>query len=97
MKRLGKVLHVSSSGNMVVQADKAPAIGSVVVNEKIEEVGLVYDVIGPTSRPYVVVRPKEDVDAKSYVGRSLYIRTEDKKQAKKAAKSTTKASKQKAP
>lgn len=76
MRRLGKVLHVSASGNMVVQATMAPSIGSRVVDEKIREVGSVYDVIGPVSRPYVVVRPAEGVEAENYVNKLLYIPSE---------------------
>jgi len=73
LKRLGKVLHVSSSGNLVVQANIAPEIGSKVVDEKLKEVGSVYDVIGPVNSPYVTIRPIERSEADKYVGKPLYI------------------------
>jgi len=73
LKRLGKVLHVSSSGNLIVHADIAPEIGSKIVDEKLKEVGSVYDVIGPVDHPYVTVRPVEKSEAEKYVGKTLYI------------------------
>ncbi|MBS7287250.1 MAG: H/ACA RNA-protein complex protein Gar1 [Candidatus Freyarchaeota archaeon] len=100
MKRLGKVLHVSPSGNMIVQASTAPNIGSRVVDEKIREAGFVYDVIGPVSRPYVVVKPAEGVEAENYINKPLYIPREGGKEKRKQRKpqSTAKTSrKMKAP
>ena len=57
MQRLGKVLHVTPSQNVVVKVDNTPKIGSAVVNEKLKVVGKVFDVVGPVSSPYAVVKP----------------------------------------
>ena len=57
MQRLGKVLHVTPSQNIVVKIDKTPKIGSAVVDEKLKVVGKIFDIIGPASSPYVVVKP----------------------------------------
>ena len=57
LQRLGKVLHVTPSQNVVVKADKTPKIGSAVVDENLKIVGKVFDVIGPVPSPYVVVKP----------------------------------------
>ena len=57
LQRLGKVLHVTPSQNVVVKADKTPKIGSAVVDENLKVVGKVFDVIGPVPSPYVVVKP----------------------------------------
>jgi RNA-binding protein len=57
LQRLGKVLHVTPSQNVVVKADKTPKIGSAVVDENLKTVGKVFDVIGPVPSPYVVVKP----------------------------------------
>jgi RNA-binding protein len=57
LQRLGKVLHVTPSQNIVVKTEKLPKLGSTVVNEKLETVGKIFDVIGPTSSPYVIVKP----------------------------------------
>ncbi len=57
MQRLGKVLHVTPSQNVVVKVYNIPKIGSVVVNEKLKVVGKVFDVVGPVSSPYAVMKP----------------------------------------
>jgi RNA-binding protein len=57
LQRLGKVLHVTPSQNIVVKIDKTPKIGSAVVDEKLKVVGKIFDIIGPASSPYVVVKP----------------------------------------
>jgi len=50
------VLHISSSKNAVIKAEKPPRIGDNVVDEKREPVGVVFDIFGPISSPYVSVR-----------------------------------------
>ena len=57
LQRLGRVLNVTPSQNIVVKTDKAPKIGSVVIDENLKIVGKIFDIIGPVSSPYVVVRP----------------------------------------
>ena len=57
MQRLGRVMNVTPSQNLVVKAEKAPKIGSSVVDESLKVVGKVFDVIGPVASPYAVVRP----------------------------------------
>ena len=50
-------MNVTPSQNLVVKAEKAPKIGSSVVDESLKVVGRVFDVIGPVTSPYAVVRP----------------------------------------
>ena len=57
MQRLGRVLNVTPSQNIVVKTEKTPKIGSVVIDENLKIVGKIFDIIGPVSSPYVVVRP----------------------------------------
>ncbi len=57
LQRLGKVLNVSPSQNIVVKTDKTPKIGSAVVDESLTVVGKIFDIIGPVSSPYVIVKP----------------------------------------
>jgi len=57
LQRLGKVLNVTPSQNIVVKTGKTPKIGSAVVDENLKVVGKIFDVIGPVSSPYVVVKP----------------------------------------
>ena len=51
------MLHVTPSQNIVVKTEKPPKIGSAVVDEKLKVVGKIFDIIGPTSSPYVVIKP----------------------------------------
>jgi rRNA processing protein Gar1 len=42
---------------MILKAENVPRIGDSVTNEKLKPVGTVFDVFGPTSSPYVAVKP----------------------------------------
>jgi len=57
LQRLGPVINVTPSQNLIVRAEKAPKIGSTVVDQSLKTVGRVFDVIGPVPSPYTVVRP----------------------------------------
>ena len=57
MQRLGRVLNVTPSQNVVVKTDRTPHIGSAVVDENLKVVGKIFDMIGPVSSPYAVVKP----------------------------------------
>jgi rRNA processing protein Gar1 len=70
LQRLGKVLHVTPSQNVVVKADKTPKIGSAV------------DVIGPVPSPYVVVKPAVKELGK-IGGKQLYLLLSKKQRSKK--------------
>ena len=49
-------------------------IGTLALEESLEEVGRVVDVFGPVERPYLLVRPNERVHPPSLVGKPLYAR-----------------------
>ncbi len=73
LQRLGRVLHVSSSRNIIVKAEKKlPRIGDQVVDENITPIGEVFDIIGPVSSPYISVKPKIK-KAENYIGQVLYF------------------------
>jgi rRNA processing protein Gar1 len=57
LHRIGHVLHVSNTKTMILKAENIPHIGDSVANEKLKPVGKVFDVFGPTSSPYVAVKP----------------------------------------
>jgi RNA-binding protein len=75
MKRLGKVLHVSKRGSLILKTDKTPPMGarSVVVNKNAEKIGTIVDVFGPVKTPYVAVRPLDKKSAEKLVGQILYL------------------------
>jgi len=57
LQRLGHVLHITPSGNIIVKIENSSRIGETVVDENLKTVGKVFDMIGPVSAPYVVVKP----------------------------------------
>lgn len=73
MKRLGKVLHLSRGGNLILRLESpaAPSTGTHVWNHRIEKVGVVNNIIGPARAPYVSVQPSVK-DAGKLAGRVLY-------------------------
>jgi len=82
LQRLGKVLHVTPSQNIVVKTDKTPKIGSAVVNENLKIVGKIFDVIGPVSSPYAVVKPTIN-EPKQLTNEPLYLLLSKKERSKK--------------
>ncbi len=72
MQRLGRVINVTPSQNLVVKAEQAPKIGSSVVDESLKTVGNVFDVIGPVASPYAIVRPVTKETAK-LSNKQLYL------------------------
>ncbi len=57
MQRIGVVLHVSSSGNMILKAENLPRIGDQVTDENLKPIGTIFDIFGPVSSPYAAIRP----------------------------------------
>mgnify|MGYP000430345333 CR=1 FL=1 len=82
MKRIGRVLHISSSGKAVIRAESIPKIGDTVLDEKLRPVGKVFDVIGSVASPYVEVT----VDIKTprrLVNHVLYFNPSSKPRSKR--------------
>jgi len=72
LHRLGRVLHVSSSKNLILKTRKPPRINDKVVDENLKPVGTVFDVFGPVSSPYVSVKPSVK-DPERFVDHVLYV------------------------
>ena len=75
MRRAGVVVR-TAPGLAVVRSpdDGHPAIGTEVVDEGLDPAGRVVDVIGPTDRPYVVVKPADGRTPASLLDAKLYVR-----------------------
>ncbi|MFD1564934.1 H/ACA ribonucleoprotein complex subunit GAR1 [Haloarchaeobius amylolyticus] len=82
MRRVGAVVR-TAQGLAVLRADDTDddasaelrdEIGTIVLDDSLEEVGRVVDVFGPVSRPYLAVTPDDDVHLPSLVGATLYAR-----------------------
>jgi rRNA processing protein Gar1 len=82
LQRLGRVLNVTPSRNVVVKTDKTPQIGSAVVDENLKVVGKIFDVTGPVSAPYAVVKPAVK-DPGKLTNKQLYLLLSKKERSKK--------------
>jgi len=79
---LGKVLNVTPSQNIIVKIDKTPHIGASVVDETLKIVGKVFDIIGPVSSPYAIVRPTSR-KPEELANKQLYMLLSKKERSKK--------------
>ncbi|MFA9428063.1 H/ACA ribonucleoprotein complex subunit GAR1 [Natronorubrum sp. A-ect3] len=84
MRRVGSVVR-TAQGLAVLRADERDSdaesddqlrheIGTMVLDDSLEEVGRVVDVFGPVERPYIAVTPDAGVHLPSLVGSTLYAR-----------------------
>jgi RNA-binding protein len=67
---------------MVVKTDKTPQIGSAVVDENLKVVGKIFDIIGPVSSPYAVVKPAIK-EPEKLTNKPLYLLLSKKERSKK--------------
>ena len=72
LQKLGRVRALTPSKNIIIKTEKAPKIGSEVVDENLKVVGKVFDIIGPVSAPYAVVKPTVSEPAK-IVNKPVYL------------------------
>ncbi len=82
MQRVGYVLHVSSSRNIVAKAENTPRIGDMVIDENLKAVGRVFDIIGPVSAPYVTIKPVIQ-NAEKLKNKSVYVIPSKRRKEKK--------------
>lgn len=72
--KLGTVLHLSNcSGNLILKAERKIRIGDKVFDDDGKKIGIVFDLFGPVSNPFVAVKPRIG-DAGRYIGGSLFLR-----------------------
>lgn len=57
MKALGELSHLTKGGNIVLRGGRVPEIYSSVVTQDHRRIGRVVDVVGPVSKPYIIVKP----------------------------------------
>jgi len=74
MRRVGTVVR-AAGGVAVVRSpdDSHPRIGETVLDDALSTVGRVVDVMGPVSRPYLVVAP-DDRSPAELLNERLYVR-----------------------
>jgi RNA-binding protein len=76
LEKLGKVLHKTHNGYIVVELDgngRLPPLNTPVYTRDARRLGVLLDIIGPINHPYAVVKPdRADVEVKG--GEVLYYR-----------------------
>jgi RNA-binding protein len=72
LQRLGRVLSVTPSQNIVLKIEKPPKLGATVIDENLKVVGRIFDIIGPVSSPYAVVKPSIK-DPEKLANKQLYV------------------------
>jgi len=68
---LGKPAKTTKSGFILVPVSPTniPKVGERVVTRKMEEVGIIVDLIGPVSSPFALVKPSKVVNEDLFVVR----------------------------
>jgi len=72
LKRLGKVLHLSSSRKLILRTKVKVKIGTEALGVKRNPIGTIFDIFGPVGNPYVSIKPSI-TDPDRYIGRIFYI------------------------
>jgi RNA-binding protein len=75
LQRLGRVLHLSPSRKLIARAEREAKIGAKVFDKELRLVGIIHDIFGPTSRPYLSIKPAVE-DPNRYLRRVLYLKRE---------------------
>src|SRR5256712_9833650 len=75
LRRLGKVLHLSKSGNLIVRLETSnpPQVGTEVFDPKLEKIGTVNNLMGPVAAPYLSVTPASQETRDKLAGRIVYL------------------------
>ncbi|HEX9261171.1 MAG TPA: Gar1/Naf1 family protein [Candidatus Bathyarchaeia archaeon] len=81
LQRLGKIISLTPSHNFVVKTEETPKIGLSVIDQDLSVVGRVFDIIGPVSAPYAVIKPNVK-EPEKLVNQQLYLLLSKKKRSK---------------
>ncbi|RLG57187.1 MAG: hypothetical protein DRN88_02995 [Candidatus Hydrothermarchaeota archaeon] len=72
MKPLGKPYLITKTGNILVRVKETPPLYSTIATKK-GKIGKVIDIIGSSSNPYLVIKPKKKVDLEKIENETLYL------------------------
>jgi rRNA processing protein Gar1 len=73
MQRIGKALGVTPSNSLIVKVDTPPKIGCEVADENLAVVGKVFDIIGPATSPYAVIKIINVKNPAALLNKPLYV------------------------
>jgi rRNA processing protein Gar1 len=77
LKRLGKILHLSKSRSLILKLETGslPRLRTKIFDNKLRQVGFVFDAFGPVANPYVSIKPTVS-EPSALVGRVVYASDE---------------------
>ncbi len=82
LQKLGRIRALTPSKNLIIKTEHTPIVGADVVDDNLNIVGKVFDIIGPVSTPYAVVKPAVSEPAK-LVNKLLYLILSKTKRSKR--------------
>ncbi|MEO9276305.1 MAG: Gar1/Naf1 family protein [Nitrososphaera sp.] len=72
MQEVGEILHLASSGRVIIRLSKPLKDGQIIVDNSGTKVAKVLEMIGPVDAPYASAIPLTN-NIKRHVGRTVYI------------------------
>ena len=78
MKRAGKILHYTKYKVFVIEASEKIILNTYLTDDTGRKIGIVIDIIGPISKPFLVARPLIK-NPEKYVGKEVYYIYEKRK------------------
>ncbi len=72
LRRLGSVILLSHAGNLILRSKAVPKIGEDVFDNQLDRVGVVRDVFGPVTYPFISVSPERD-DPEALLDKPFYL------------------------
>ena len=74
MRKIGIVLHMASSGRLILQGNVVHPLNTSVVTQSGEYIGKIVDVFGSVNKPYIAITKDKLRDASNLIGVPLFIR-----------------------
>ena len=72
MQEVGEVLHLASSGSVIIRLSKPLRDGQIIVDGSGTKVAKVSEMIGPFDAPYASATPLTN-NIKKHIGKQVYI------------------------
>lgn len=79
LRKIGHASHVARDGRLVIKLVHVPPLNVTVYEYSMRRVGTLYDIIGPVSSPYGLVKLDEGIKGEvgALIGKPVYIREVD--------------------
>ncbi len=75
MQEVGEVLHLASSGRVIIRLSRPLRDGQIIVDNSGTRVAKVSEMIGPVDAPYASAMPLTN-NIKRHIGKQVYIAEE---------------------